>query len=221
MLKFRLSAVAALLACLVVLGQVLPAQDGGEETAALTNEVAAQEWAGKGAPGEIHAKLAEHAGTWDVTVTLFDKDAEGQPVAIAECKGQSTFEMTLNGRFLRQTCWCDMGPMGRMEGVGYLGYNSDAGQYESVWMDNMSTAMMRGTGYFNEADQEFVETAQLYLAKTDGFVTIKNTFKHREDGSMLMVMREMREGNPWAKKMEIVYTRPGGAPAAPAAAPAQ
>ena len=36
------------------------------------------------------------------------------------------------------------------EGMGVTGYDNLKGKYDTIWMDNMASGMMHGTGSFDE-----------------------------------------------------------------------
>ena len=67
---------------------------------------------------------------------------------MVESKGTVTREWILDGHFMREDVKAssDFGPF---EGLGILGYNNVDGQYEFVWFENQSTAVMMETGAYN------------------------------------------------------------------------
>jgi hypothetical protein len=64
------------------------------------------------------------------------------------------------GRFLQQeTKGKAMGEDFR--GMGLTGYDAFKGEYQSTWIDSMSTGMMKGTGTYDPATKTIKETAEM------------------------------------------------------------
>ena len=96
-----------------------------------------------GTPGPMHQALAGSEGSWKTRVKTFMEP--GKPPM--ESQGSSEHKMVLGGRILRQEFRAEM--MGGIyEGLGFTGYDNHTGKFTSIWMDNMSTAIMvfQGTG---------------------------------------------------------------------------
>ena len=92
-------------------------------------------------PGAEHQNLAKMAGDWtyDSSMTMMP----GQPPM--QSTGTMHAEMAVGGRYLFSTWKGKMGDMD-FEGHGVDAYDNVAKQYESSWVDNMSTGIMYGTG---------------------------------------------------------------------------
>jgi hypothetical protein len=119
---------AALLAALAMTPWILWA--AGDEGAA------AEAWARSMTPGSQHARLAERAGEWRATVTIWS--APGAEPTVLE--GTSTKTMTLNGRYLEETFTGEI--MGRpFRGHGITGFDNVTKRYVSIWYDNMGTGI--------------------------------------------------------------------------------
>jgi hypothetical protein len=97
-------------------------------------------------PGAEHQKLKALAGSWDVAVKFW-MDPKAPP---QEMKGKSEMKMVLNDHYLMNEFSGDMGGM-PFAGIGYIAYNNSLKKYEQVWMDNMSTGLITGSG---AADKE-------------------------------------------------------------------
>jgi hypothetical protein len=93
------------------------------------------------APGPEHARLKEMAGEWDAEVKVMQPDGSR-----STSKGVMHAKMILGDRYLQLNYEgeMDMGPAGKMpfHGVGIGGYDKGKKKYTSVWIDEMSTAMM-------------------------------------------------------------------------------
>lgn len=80
------------------------------------------------APDVQHRTLAGLSGHWSVKQSLWLGGSEPKVDT-----GSADFAMVLNGRHLRQTLHIADGT--GFEGLGYIGYDSDAGRVFSTWMD--------------------------------------------------------------------------------------
>jgi hypothetical protein len=109
-----------------------------------------------GTPGAAHARLAEGAGRWKMSVTSWP--APGAPPQVS--MATATREMILGGRYLKETVIGDWGGM-PFEGQGLLGYDNVDKSYYSTWIDNFSTGVMTQKGTCDAAHKrcEFKGTA--------------------------------------------------------------
>ncbi len=121
------------------------AQDQGEMK--MSPEEAA--WMKAGTPGEAHKVLDAMVGDFEATVKIW-MTPDGEPM---EFTGTLKREWVLDGRFIKETVKADS-PMGPFEAIGYTGYNNIDGQYESVWLENASTAITSGSGTYNADKKE-------------------------------------------------------------------
>ena len=88
-----------------------------------------------GTPGEPHKLLAKLEGSW-TTRTIGYEDGK----QVMDSSGTCEQKLVLDGRYLQQTYTGDM--MGApFTGINLLGYNNHTKQYESIWIDSLSTAM--------------------------------------------------------------------------------
>ena len=94
-------------------------------------------WQKAATPGPEHAKLAESAGRYKLTVKTWHQPG-GEP-EVSEGTAERT--MTLGGRVLEERVTSTMMGM-PFEGVGRTGYDNLKKTYWSTWTDNMSTALM-------------------------------------------------------------------------------
>ena len=98
-------------------------------------------WAKAMTPGESHAELADLAGEWRYTVTIWE-DAKGEPTVL---EGVSLKTMIMGGRFLREELTGEF--MGQLfKGYGLTGHDNVTGEFVSVWLDNMGTGIHFYTG---------------------------------------------------------------------------
>ncbi len=97
-----------------------------------------------GAPGEHHKVLEKFNGNWEGVFTIHVPG-----VGEMESKGTVEREWILDGRFLVEEVRAEMGPGQEFVGYGVFGYNNAEGRYETFWIDNQNTAMVRDNGKYN------------------------------------------------------------------------
>ena len=105
----------------------------------------------KGTPGKEHKLLDAMAGKWEVK-GAFWMDPSAPPM---ETVAQATSEWMLGGRQLKMTYTGDFFGM-PFEGVSLTGFNRVSGQYESLWIDNMTTGMTIGFGSVSAEGKTFL-----------------------------------------------------------------
>ncbi|NUN47223.1 MAG: DUF1579 family protein [Candidatus Brocadiae bacterium] len=128
----------------IVLGSALVLALGMFAARPLWSEEGSDE-GGEGLPewmvaGPEHKKLAEVAGEWTVESELYMGGPDAQ-----KSTGTATFEVILDGKFVKQTYKGEMAGMA-FEGVGIDGYDRVLGKYTFFWCDSMGTSPLSGTG---------------------------------------------------------------------------
>src|SRR5581483_6486460 len=94
-----------------------------------------------GMPGANHQILQQSVGRWSYTVRSWMKPGD-TPM---ESQGTSVNTLLLGGRFLQQNVTGNMNGQ-PFEGLGLTGFDNMRQEYMSVWLDNMNTGMMVGSG---------------------------------------------------------------------------
>jgi hypothetical protein len=105
------------------------------------NDAAKEAWAKAMAPGKPHASLAEEAGDWRYTVTMWEAPG-AQPTTL---KGVSTKKMVMGGRFLEEELTGEYKEQ-PFHGHGITGFDNVTQEYQSIWLDNMGTGLQWYTG---------------------------------------------------------------------------
>ncbi len=95
-------------------------------------------------PGQHHRYLDALVGDFTAEVKIW-MTSDSEPM---EFTGTLKREWVLDGHFIKETIKADS-PMGPFEAIGFIGYNNIDGQYESIWLENASTAIMSGSGMYN------------------------------------------------------------------------
>ncbi|MEO1007873.1 MAG: DUF1579 family protein [Planctomycetota bacterium] len=97
-------------------------------------------WMQAAAPDDHHKKMHYYLGTWKTEVKSLMPGGEAWTSA-----GTANFSMIMGGRFLKQDYRGDFMGM-EMQGMGLQGYNKVNQRWESLWTDNMTTALHYSTG---------------------------------------------------------------------------
>lgn len=157
-------------------------------------------WEKAGALGPQHQAFAKSVGKWNLAVKSWMEP--GSPPM--ESKSTATRELALDGRYMVEHTQGDMGPMGTFKGMGILGFNNLTQQYDHVWMDSMSTAMMVSHG--TAAADGTVTMVGSYDDPMGGKTTARMVIHHVSADEERFEMWENR-GQGDMQVMEIVYTR--------------
>jgi hypothetical protein len=157
--------------------------------------------------GAEHAKLAQAAGEWEVHATKW-MDPAGQPQQATE---RSTFAVMLDGRWVSQDYRGEM--MGKpYVGHGMYGYDTMTKQYQLVWFDSVSTAMMPMSGTSSDGGKTITYTYEMaHCPMTNGPMTMRHVVVNESADRMVQTMYQMPKGAAEHKVMELVYTRKGAA----------
>ena len=153
------------------------------------------------APGENHAFLASFVGTWHATVKVYM--GTGEP---SVSDGTSVNTMILGGRYLQQAFKSTMAGE-PFEGVGITGFDNTAKRFTGIWVDNMGTGIMRGTGFLSP-DKKVLTT---YLAFADPETGSEKSWSETmfvaDADHHLVEMFDSPEPGKGQKVMEISYSR--------------
>ncbi len=125
----------------------------GEEMDAKMKEMMAQ-WQAYATPNANHKVLDALVGKWTHSGKWW-MDPNGPPETFA---GTSEIQWIMGGRFLQHTVH-GPGDKGHppFEGLGFTGYDNGSEKYQTFWIDNMGTGMMRGEGTYDASKKELNE----------------------------------------------------------------
>jgi uncharacterized membrane protein len=156
-----------------------------------------------GTPGEGHKVLAGMVGKWTYTSKGWES-AESAPM---ESKGKSTFSMILGGRFLQQTVKGEAMGM-PFEGMNLVGYDNQSKKYNTLWIDTMTTGMVKGEGTFDAATQTLTDNGEFMCPARGTVEKYRSEWKILDKNSMTFAMygRGMK-GDTEFKMMEMTYKR--------------
>lgn len=105
-----------------------------------------------GKTNQHHQVLKDFSGKW-IYKASFWSTPNAKPKYF---EGINEMEMIYDARFLKYQSKSKSGA----EGVGYIGYNNLKQKYETFWIDNMATGMMKGEGQFNIKTRTLVGTGE-------------------------------------------------------------
>ncbi len=173
--------------------------------AEVTKEEAMKKMMEASKPGPEHKMLSDLAGKWTYKSTMWES-AEGKP---EETSGKSTFKMILGGRILQQEV--SGKAMGQpFNGMGFLGYDNLKKEWNSTWMDSMSTAIMNGKGSYDAASKTISETGTFTCPmEEDMTAEYRSEWKMTDKNNMTFTMyaKGMGKQKDEFKMMEMVYKR--------------
>ena len=102
-----------------------------------------------GSPSEGHKALEPFVGSWTYTAQWW-MSPDAPPESMT---GTATNSPIFGGRFLREEISGTTEGQPPFEGVGFTGYDNIRKEYQTIWLDNMATGMMAGSGQFDAATQ--------------------------------------------------------------------
>jgi hypothetical protein len=116
----------------------------------------APEWMKHTQPGEGHKMLSEMTGRWSYTMKWWATPSAKPD----ESKGTATGKMILGGRFLQQEVSSKVNGQ-PFNGMGITGFDSFRNEYQSMWIDSMSTHMMMSSGSYDANTRTLKETGNM------------------------------------------------------------
>lgn len=163
-----------------------------------------------GIPGEMHAFLAESVGTWEGKVKMWMDPS--MPPTESTCT--TVITSIMDGRYVRCETSGEMPGMGLFLGSGIYAFDNVTQQFQSTWIDNMSTGIAFGTGELSSDRKTLTWKLTFNCPITKKPTTMREVQRFIDKDTSIM---EMYGANPKTgeeyKMMEIHYTRASGTPA--------
>jgi len=175
------------------------AQPGGDGMDAAMMEA----WMKAATPGKMHKHLAKGLGTWDGVVRHWP--APGAPVMESNCI--TVITPMFDSRFTKSETSGDMPGMGPFAGFGLYGYDNVSEQFQSVWIDNMGTGMMTGTGKLSDNGKVLTWSMNYFDPMTKKPMVMREVDRTINDNSTVLEMYGPGPDGNEFKMMEITYTR--------------
>lgn len=171
-------------------------------TAAAQTEAEMKAWQSYMTPGEMHKLLNQMEGDW-ITDGKMWMDAKSEPMT---SKGECSYKMVLGGRYQESEFRGDM--MGQpFEGKGVLAYDNFKKQFESSWIDNMGSGIMRTEGQYDAATKTFNMSGKFVNPMTGKDCKVRETLKIVDNDTHVMTMYNTMGSEPEFKSMELTFKR--------------
>jgi len=171
-------------------------------TSTAQTEAEMKAWMEYMTPGEMHKLLAQQEGDWTTEGKMW-MDPKSAPMVT---KGECSYKMVLGGRYHESQLKGDF--MGQQfEGRGLMAYDNFKKQFESSWIDNMGTGMMKTTGKFDPATKTFNMTGKEIDPMTGKEMAIRETLQIVDNDTQVMTMYNSVGGAPESKTMEMTFKR--------------
>ncbi len=166
---------------------------------AVAQDPAMEAMARAGQPGEMHEILGKMTGQWTLNVKMW------MGPQAAETTGSMEARLVMDGRFVEGVVNSSLNGQ-PFKGHWFAGYNNVTGEFESIWMDNMNSAMPRMTGSLNEAGDVLTFKGKYKDPATGAWIDMWSTMKFVSPTEIHETSYEKRDGND-VKIMEIRYTK--------------
>jgi hypothetical protein len=160
-----------------------------------------EKWKEFSTPNENHKVLDALVGDWDYTIKWWmSPDAKPE-----ESKGTSEVEWIMGGRFIEHSV--EGTSMGQpFEGMGITGYDNQKKQYQSVWMDNMGTGIMTGSGNYDPNTKTLTDQGT-FSCPAEGQKSYRGVTKIIDKDNFTYEWYMTGPDGKEFRAMEIVYTR--------------
>ena len=152
-------------------------------------------------PNENHKVLDPLVGDWDYSIKWWmSPDA-----APEESKGTSSIKWIMGGRFIEQSV--EGTSMGQpFEGMGIMGYDNEKKQYQSIWIDNMGTGVMTGSGSYDPTTKTLTDQGT-FSCPAEGEKSYRGVLKMIDNDNFTYEWYMPGPDGKEFRAMEIVYTR--------------
>jgi hypothetical protein len=160
-----------------------------------------EKWKEFSTPNENHQVLGTLVGNWNYTIKWWmSPDAKPE-----ESKGASEIEWIMGGRFIEHTV--EGTSMGQpFEGMGIIGYDNEKKQYQSVWIDNMGTGIMTGSGNY-DPDTKTLTDQGTFSCPAEGQKSYRGVTKIIDKDNFTYEWYMTGPDGKEFRAMEIVYAR--------------
>jgi hypothetical protein len=152
-------------------------------------------------PTTEHKALEEHVGTWNVDCSFY-MDPSQPPMEV-----QATEKVEMFGGFWTTSLF-ESEMFGQpFQGRATLGYDPNAGEYVSTWVDTMSPTLFKFTGKFDASGKVLEMSGEGYDCMTQAMTTYRTTEEHLgPDERVFEMFMKMPDGNEM-KLFTHRYTR--------------
>lgn len=159
-------------------------------------------WQNYMTPGDMHKMIASWNGTWTAEISIWEK-AGAEPF---KSPGTSVNRMIMGGRYQESNHTSIMMGM-PFEGRSTLGYDNARKVFESTWVDNFGTGIMKMSGAWDSTNNMISFTGKGIDPVSGTENDYRETFNIIDDNAQLMSMYGPGQDGKEFKMMEIKFTR--------------
>ncbi len=153
-------------------------------------------------PGEFHEHLKDFVGVWSADAKMW-MDPNAPPVI---SKGQATFKLIFDGRFLYGDFVAEFMGM-PFKGINIMGYDNGKKEFFSIWLDNSNTGIISATGTYDPKEKKYhFHSETLDLATGQILEMREEAYFASKDEYVSVTYAKFKDGEEF-KNMEMKYTR--------------
>ncbi len=153
-------------------------------------------------PGEYHEMLKNFVGTWTADVKIW-MDPKAPPVVT---KGQATFKLIFDGRFLYGDFLGEFMGM-PFKGINIMGYDNAKKEFFSIWLDNSTTGLLSAKGTYDAATKKYHFLAETFDPISGQILEMREEASFASDDEYISVTYAKPKDGEEFKNMEMKYTR--------------
>lgn len=155
-----------------------------------------------GKPSDAHKMLEPLVGEWDVDAKCWMAPDASPTLS----KGTAKAIWIMDGRYVHEEFNGEM--MGKpFKGIGITGFNNMKQKYQSVWLDDMSTAIFTSEGTASEEGKVITFTSVMDCPMTgEKDLPVKQVIRILSPDKHIFEMYDLRKTDN-NKTMELTYTR--------------
>jgi hypothetical protein len=179
-----------------------PADKTAPPAAKPDSATVAKNWQSYMTTGDMHKMMASWNGSWTSDITIWEKP-DAPPMSST---GSCVNKMVLGDRYQESSHTSTMMGM-PFEGHGTLGYDNAKKVFESVWIDNMGTGVIKMTGPWDAATKSVTLTGKMVDPGTLTETDFKEVFTVVDDNTQMMAMYSHDQAGKEFKVMEMKFIR--------------
>lgn len=155
-----------------------------------------------GKPSDAHKALEAFVGDWEVEAKCWMAPDAAPQVS----KGTAKSTWIMSGRYIQEEFKGEM--MGKpFNGMGITGYDNMQQKYKSIWLDDMSTAIMASEGTAEDGGKVLTFTSKMDCPMTgEKGLPVKQVIRVISNDKHTFEMYDLRKTDN-NKTMELTYTR--------------
>lgn len=199
---FLLLVILTVIGSLCIVIETQAGEESNEKSASEHDHDAMMEkWKEFSTPNENHKVLETLVGDWDYSIKWWmSPDAKPE-----ESTGASSIKWIMGGRFIEQSvAGTSMGQP--FEGMGIMGYDNEKKQYQSVWIDNMGTGIMTGSGSYDPNTKTLTDQGK-FSCPAEGEKSYRAVLKIIDNDNFTYEWYMTDPEGKEFRAMKIVYTR--------------